>query len=244
MLRLHPSIALFVALVASPALAAPADPLQALKDGNARFIADKPVHPREDASRRAQTASGQDPFAIILACADSRVAPELVFDQGVGDVFDIRVAGNVAGTDEVASIEYAVEHLHTPLLVVMGHSSCGAVAAAVERPAAAPVRVMQLIAPIFPAVEQARAANPTLKGPDLVAAAVRANAMLQVRTLLRSSDIVRDAVRGGKLQVVGAVYDLPSGKVEFLGAHPEQAQLVAEPDNAPTGSTELKKAAR
>lgn len=244
MLRILAPLALAFGVAAFPvaARAAAADPLQALKDGNARFVADKPVHPREDGSRRAQTAGGQQPFATILACADSRVAPELIFDQGVGDVFDIRVAGNVAGTDEMASIEYAVEHFHTPLLVVMGHSSCGAVTAAVDRPANVPVRILQLVAPIFPAVEQARAADPTLTGPALVAAAVRANAMLQVRTLLRSSDIVRDAVRAGKLQVVGAVYDLPTGNVEFLGPHPEQAQLVAEPDNSPV-SGELMKAA-
>jgi carbonic anhydrase len=156
----------------------------------------------------------------------------MIFDQGIGDVFDVRVAGNVAGPDETASIEYVVAKLHTPLLVVMGHTSCGAVAAAVEKSGGLSVRIVQLIAPIAPAVEQARAANPNLTGAALVNAAVRANVMQQVRVLLWSSDVVRDAVRAGKLRVVGAVYDLPSGRVEFLGPHPEQERLVAGSNEA------------
>lgn len=243
MARILPLIVLALGLNGFTVAAEAVDPLQALKDGNARYVSDAPVHPRDNASRRAETAKGQEPFAVILGCADSRVAPELVFDVGIGDVFDIRVAGNVAGTDEIGSIEYAVEHVHTPLLVVLGHSSCGAVTAAVEHPAGLPVRVTQLIAPIAPAVDQVRAANPKLTGSALVAAAVRANVMQQVRDLLHTSDIVRDAVRAKKLQVVGAVYDLPSGKVEFIGTHPEQERLVAEPDTAPHVAAELLKAA-
>lgn len=106
--------------------------LAALKDGNARFVAGKPTRPNQDAARRTDVAKGQNPFAALISCADSRVAPELVFDQGLGDLFIVRVAGNVANTDEIGSSEYGVEHLGAPLLVVLGHTKCGAVAAVMQ----------------------------------------------------------------------------------------------------------------
>src|SRR5688572_4328071 len=108
------------------------DALTALKDGNTRYIAGKPIHPNQDAARRTTVAKGQNPFATVLTCSDSRVPVELLFDQGLGDTFVVRVAGNVSDTDEVGSIEYGVGHLNTPLLVVMGHTSCGAVKAVLE----------------------------------------------------------------------------------------------------------------
>src|SRR5512143_4155712 len=99
--------------------------LAMLQDGNARFAAGKPQHPHQDKARRVQTATkGQTPFATILSCSDARAPVELLFDQGVGDLFVVRVAGNVAGVDEIASMEYAADHLHTPLLVILGHSKC------------------------------------------------------------------------------------------------------------------------
>src|SRR5438105_3479472 len=127
-----------VVLLAEPMLSGqepvptPAAALDRLKDGNGRFAADKPAARKTDAKRRAELAAGQHPFAVVLTCADSRVAPELVFDAGLGELFVLRVAGNIADPAVVGSIEYAVEHLHTPLIVVLGHESCGAVAAALD----------------------------------------------------------------------------------------------------------------
>ena len=108
----------------------PDEALQRLIDGNARFTAGKVDHPNQDAARRTALAKGQSPFAIIFGCSDSRVSPEVLFDQGLGDLFVIRVAGNVVDADEAGSVEYAFEHLHSPLLLVLGHQNCGAVAAA------------------------------------------------------------------------------------------------------------------
>jgi len=143
--------------------------LTELKEGNAHHAGKRYQHPHQTAARQRELASGQHPHAIVLSCADSRVAPEIIFDQGLGDLFDVRVAGNVAGDTEVASIEYAAAHLHTPLLVVMGHQMCGAVTAAAE--AQEPEgHLPSLVAMIRPAVESAR------KQPgDLIGNAVRIN---------------------------------------------------------------------
>src|SRR5438105_3680928 len=121
-----------VPLYAQDAKPTPTGSLQRLKDGNARFAADKPNKRDVGADKRKELAKGQHPFAIVLTCADSRVAPELLFDAGLGELFVLRVAGNIADPAVVGSIEYAVEHLHTPLIVVLGHESCGAVAAALD----------------------------------------------------------------------------------------------------------------
>ncbi len=219
--------------LAAPALASGPGPgvspdaaLTKLQEGNAHFAAGKLKHPHQNKERRVETAAkGQQPFATILACADSRVPVELIFDQGVGDLFVVRVAGNVAGVDEVASMEYAVEHLHTPLLVIMGHSKCGAVAAVVEN-----VRLHgslpSLASKIRPAVFKTRMAHRGLKGDALVAAAIKANVQQAMADVIIRSRIVKDLIKSGKLQVVGALYDLESGKVEWLGPHPDQKELV------------------
>src|SRR6478752_2340602 len=106
--------------------------LRELQAGNAHHVAKQYQHPHQTAARQRELASGQHPHAIVLSCADSRVAPEIIFDQGLGDLFDVRVAGNVASDTEIASIEYGASHLHAPLCVVMGHQMCGAVTAAAE----------------------------------------------------------------------------------------------------------------
>jgi carbonic anhydrase len=134
----------------------PTEALARLKAGNERFVASKLEHPRQTAERRTELANGQHPFAIVLACADSRTSPELVFDQGLGDVFVVRVAGNVLNDETVGSIEYAVDHLGAQLIVVLGHERCGAVAAARETIAAkgkAPGHIQSLVKAIAPAVE-------------------------------------------------------------------------------------------
>ena len=142
-----------------------------LKDGNARYVEGKPTHPHQGAERRALTAGqGQHPFAAVLSCSDSRAPVELIFDQGIGDLFVIRVAGNVAATDEIGTMEY-VDYLGIPVLVVLGHSQCGAVTAAVEG-TKLPGSMGVLVAPIKPAADKAKADHPGAATEALVAAAV------------------------------------------------------------------------
>ncbi len=201
--------------------------LALLKEGNARWVAGTPRHPHADAARRTETAeNGQKPFVTILTCADSRLPAERVFDRGVGDVFVVRVAGNVAGASETGTIEYGVGHLKTPLLVVMGHTRCGAVAAAASD-AEVHGQVAGLVERIKPAVERARRHNPQADANALAAAAVRENVWQQIFALFQSSPDLRAAATGGSLTVIGAVYNISTGQVEFLGPHPWQNELVA-----------------
>jgi carbonic anhydrase len=201
-----------------------ASALERLKAGNLRWVEDQTTHPRSDAKRRKQAAGGQKPFAAVLTCADSRLPVERVFDQGVGDVFVVRVAGNVAGTSETGTMEYGAEHLHVPLLVVMGHSKCGAVAAAAGEglPEGA---LGELVSQVKPSVERARKLNPSAEADEIVSEAIKENVWQTVFTLLKTSPVLSEKVRSGKLMLVGAVCDVASGKVEWLGEHPWQAEL-------------------
>ena len=199
-----------------------------LNDGNERFASDASEHPRSNSARREDTfKNGQKPMATILTCSDSRIPVERVFDQGVGDLFVIRVAGNIAGESETASIEYGVEHLGTPLLVVMGHRGCGAVAATAQN-AEVHGHLPALIERIKPAVESVKAKEKDLHGPALVAAAVTANVRQSMADLLKGSSIIRERIEKYKLTMIGAVYDLETGKVEWLGPHPQQSALMGE----------------
>jgi len=184
--------------------------LAELKAGNAHYVAGQYQHPHQTAARQRELATGQNPHCAILTCADSRVPPEIVFDQGLGDIFDVRVAGNVAGDDETASIEYAAEHLHVPLVVVMGHSHCGAVTAALEG-GAAPGKLPNLIEQLRPAVEQS-AHEPG----DHLENAIRANVVRVVEQLRTAKPLLSELVATGKLRIVGAVYSLETGKVDWL----------------------------
>jgi len=181
-----------------------------LKAGNEHHVAKHYQHPHETAARQRELSGGQHPHATILSCADSRVPPEILFDQGLGDLFDVRVAGNIAADAELASIEYSVEHLHVPVVVVMGHQRCGAVTAATESgdPGG---HLPVLVAAIRPAVEAAR----KLPG-DLVDNAVRINVENVVRNLRGSQPVLAEAVHSGTLRIVGAVYSLDTGKVTWL----------------------------
>ena len=232
-----------------PAPASPADRLlrdaamMLLKEGNVRFASGKSQHPNLEADRRTSTvAHGQEPFATILACSDSRDPVELLFDRGVGDLFVIRVAGNVAGPSELASIEYGVGHLHTSLLVVMGHTKCGAVTAAVKD-AQVHGHISALIQRIKPAAERAK--QETSSPEELVPAAIRANVWQTITDTLKQSSAVRGLVVAGKLQILGAVYDLETGKVTWLGMHPGQDELLTQtkPDEpkAPNAGPSLPK---
>jgi carbonic anhydrase len=201
--------------------------LKALKDGNARWAGDRTENPNTGASRRETLArDGQKPFAAVLTCADSRLPVERVFDRGVGELFVVRVAGNIAGTSETGTLEYGVEHLHIPLLVVMGHTKCGAVAAAASH--ANPSGALgELVRRIAPAVERAEGQMEGATPEAVTAAAIRENVWQTIFDLLRYSPEIRTAISEGRLKVVGAVCEIGSGKVEFMGEHPWQDELVA-----------------
>jgi carbonic anhydrase len=194
----------------------PADPGEAiarLLEGNRRYVEGHPRTPAHSA-QRVELASGQRPFAVVLGCSDSRVPIETVFDQGPGDLFVIRLAGNIATAEALGSLEYAVEVLGSILVVVLGHSSCGAVAAAsslIESGTAFPGYIALLAETIAPAAAEARAA-----GGDWKTRAVEYNVRGSTFTILRRSSIVAAAVARGAVRVIGALYDLHSGVVTLL----------------------------
>ncbi|KAB1083176.1 carbonic anhydrase [Neorhizobium galegae] len=193
----------------------PAEALAKLKEGNARFISSPELCELDMQEHRNTVAKGQHPFATILTCADSRVSPELLFGGvGLGDLFVCRNAGNVADVSALGSIEYAVEHLHCPLIVVMGHERCGAVGAAVSvvnDKAELPGFIKPMIDAIVPAVE---AVKP--QGGDTLNLAVLENAKRNASRILTESKIVAEHVEAGKVMVVYARYDLDDGIVEFI----------------------------
>ena len=184
--------------------------LQRLLDGNARYAAGQSTHPDQSTERRAALAGGQTPFAIVLTCSDSRVAPELFFDQGLGDLFVIRNAGNVLDDHVIGSMEYAVEHLHVPLIIVVGHEKCGAVSAAVAG-GEIPGHIHSITDDLAPVIEQTR----NLPG-DKVDNAVRANALRDVEILMHVEPILKEAASEHKLLIVPARYDLDTGKIKIL----------------------------
>ncbi|MGB0715810.1 MAG: carbonic anhydrase [Phycisphaerae bacterium] len=196
-------------------------PLQRLEQGNRRFVKGMARHPHMSARlRRDLTSHGQHPFATILACSDSRVPVELLFDQGIGDLFVIRVAGNVVGMDESGSIEYAVEHLDCPLIVVLGHKHCGAVTAAVQHGHDTP-NIEGLLKHIDPAVKKARDQVGAVEEDTLIDQAVKENVWQSIAELKRTSELCRARAAAGKLKIVGAVYDIQSGNVEWMGTRPQ-----------------------
>lgn len=179
--------------------------------GNDRFVADAPTRPRADLERRSALENGQAPFAVILSCADSRVAPELIFDQGLGDLFVIRVAGNILDDAAVlGSIEYAVALLGTNLVVVMGHQGCGAVQAALTEGTNTKA-IDEIVRAISPVVAKARA----MEG-DEVENTVRLNATHVADSLRSHKDVMHELVQDKGVNIVSAYYHLGSGKVEFL----------------------------
>ncbi|WP_159943970.1 MULTISPECIES: carbonic anhydrase [unclassified Nocardiopsis] len=187
--------------------------LRLLKEGNKRWRRYASRHPNEGPARRAEMVQGQSPFAVILGCADSRVPPELVFDRGLGDLFTIRSAGQVLDESVLGSISYAAEHLEVPLIVVMGHASCGAVSAAVEAHRTGEVphgHVGYLVEKILPVVESTPGG-----GDDFVDACVRANAGYIADQLRVDADL-RERVDSGSLTIVPARYDLASSEVVWL----------------------------
>jgi len=211
----------------SAALAA----LARLEAGNRRFASGQPsADGLSSQARRAELVAGQQPFAIILGCSDSRVPAEIVFDQGLGDLFVIRVAGNVVAPSQVGSVEFAAERFGTRLVVVLGHSQCGAVLATLEelrRPGGAPSRNLRSIVDrIRPAVESLLATRLSGDLDLLVHEAVRANVRVSVTQLRHGSEVLERLIEREGLLVVGAEYSLDSGLVQFLDCDPtERARL-------------------
>ena len=190
---------------------APAEAISKLKEGNGRYTSGNPQHPGQTTERRTELAKTQHPFAGIVSCSDSRVPPEIIFDQGLGDLFIVRVAGNVINDEGLGSIEYTVDHLGTRLILVLGHQRCGAVDAARETIAAkgkAPGHIQSLVTAIKPAVEA------TAK--DDLETTVKANVKNVVKALRSSTPILKAKVDSGEIQVIGGYYSLDTGAVTFL----------------------------
>ena len=182
--------------------------LDRLKAGNTRFVTDLLDRKLQGSARRESLVGGQEPFAIILSCADSRVVPEFTFDAGLGELFVIRVAGNVANRSSIASIEYAVAHLDTKLIVVLGHQSCGAVTAAMQGGDNG-LNLNHLLAHISPAIS-------ACKKEATINDVVKKNAELTTEDLRNKSVIIKEALDSKSIKIVPAYYNLDSGKVDFL----------------------------
>ena len=189
-----------------------------LVEGNERFVAGTALHPNQDLERRHVLARGQNPTAVLFGCGDSRVASEIIFDQGLGDIFVVRTAGHIIGEAVLGSIEFGVELLDVPLIVILGHESCGAVAAAIdaaESGSMPPGYIRDIAVEVMPSVAAAQAAG-TCTPADVGARHVRATADL----LIERSRIVHDAVERGDLGIVGATYALSDGKASVITATP------------------------
>ncbi|MHB8118121.1 MAG: carbonic anhydrase [Methanothrix sp.] len=187
--------------------------LQKLMEGNARFVSGNSTHPHQSAAeRRAELLTSQHPIAVVVGCSDSRTPPEIVFDQGLGDIFVVRTAGEVMDNASLGSIEYAVEHLSVPLVIVMGHDSCGAVEAEVDG-GEAPGHIASLVEAIKPAVDEARKMG---KERQLLNESININVANVVKELSTEEPIISEYVKDGKLKIVGARYYLDSGAVEFF----------------------------
>jgi len=194
--------------------ATPEEALQRLVDGNERYVANTPVNVDHSAERVARSL-GQQPFAAIVACSDSRVVPELIFDQGPGELFIVRVAGNFINEDGLASLEYGVAVLGLKTILVLGHSSCGAVDAtikSIEDRELPPGHLPSLVSAITPAVYDAMAGNPD----DLLAAATQQNARLNAEKAAASGPVLSKAHASGNISTAAGVYDISTGKVAFL----------------------------
>ena len=181
-----------------------------LKEGNERFIKGKTLHPNQDFKRIKEVASAQKPFAIIVGCSDSRVPSEIIFDQGIGDLFIVRTAGQVSSYASWGSIEFGNAVLGAKLIVVLGHTSCGAVSAACKIPDV-PGHIVTLINAIKPAAELAK----KITG-DVVENAVKINVAMEVKQLQSLEPVLTKAIKNGSLKIVGAVYNLSTGQVDFL----------------------------
>jgi carbonic anhydrase len=210
-----------------------------LKEGNQRFVAGKSNHPHADVNRLIQAGKenqGDYAYATVITCSDSRVPVELIFDAGVMDIFVIRVAGNVVDTDEAGSIEYGLAHVNTPVLVVLGHTQCGAVTAVTHAINGTGHELERNIPPLVdniePAVKKAMANNPNLKGDAVIPAAIEENIWQGIEDLFMASPVSRALVKSGKVKVVGAMYDVSNGKVTWL-PEAKTTQILSKVESSP-----------
>ena len=188
-------------------------PLDKLKTGNEKFVNGHPVHPNESLNRIKELKEGQHPFVVLVSCSDSRIPPELIFDQGLGDVFSIRTAGNVIGDYELGSIEYAVEHLHCKLIVVLGHENCGAIQAyATSGDEKHDDHIQSLVNYIAFEEEEKIIPDSLRSNIDIL---VKANISHGVNLLKSSTPVLKPLVDNNEIKIIGAYYDLDSGKVLF-----------------------------
>jgi carbonic anhydrase len=201
----------------------PKEVIGLLKEGNDRFVQGKSLHPHTNRERLKQAGvedQGDHAFATVITCSDSRVPVERIFDAGVMDIFVVRVAGNVCNVDEAGSIEYGLCHVNTPLLVVLGHTQCGAVKAVTQAVQGQKLslerNIPPLVAPIGPAVKRAITAHPEAKGKEVIPYAIEENVWQGIEDLFMKSPAVRDLVKSGKAEVVGAIYDVSTGEVKWL----------------------------
>jgi carbonic anhydrase len=220
----------------------PEEALALLKKGNQRFVAGESIHPHLGGERLNQAGSedqGEHAYATVLTCSDSRVPVELLFDAGIMDIFVIRVAGNVIATNEAGSIEYGLAHVHTPVLVVLGHTQCGAVTAVTKaklgEQLALERNIPPLVAGIGPAVQRAMENHPEVKDLAIVPRAIEENVWQSIEDLFMASPASRELVKSGKAKVLGAIYDVGTGTIDWLpeervsailtevGQHPERA---------------------
>ena len=198
--------------------------LERLRDGNRRFVSNVRSHESlAGEARRVEVAAGQEPFAIILGCSDSRVPAEIIFDQGLGDLFVIRVAGNIVAPSQIGSVEFAAEQFGTRLVVVLGHSQCGAILATIRqltRPTANHSKnVHSIVDRVRPSVEPLLATHrPDVDSDALVRDAVRANVRMSVSHLRHGSEVLEQLIATNRLVVIGAEYSLETGVVEFFDA--------------------------
>lgn len=221
----------------------PDEALTMLKEGNMRFYTGKATHPDTDNKRLTMCGKenqGDYAFATVITCSDSRVPVERLFDAGLMDIFVIRVAGNVLDVDEIGSVEYGLAHVHTPVFVVLGHTQCGAVTAVtnaaqghghpLER------NIPPLVDNIEPAVKKAIADHPDIHGADVIPYAIEENVWQGIEDLFMESPVSRELVESGKVKVVGAIYDVATGKVNWL---PEEKtnQILAKVEANPKKAT-------
>jgi carbonic anhydrase len=182
-----------------------------IMEGNKRFVSGNLAQKDVGDNRRKDLSKGQSPFAIVVTCSDSRVSPEIVFDQGLGELFVIRTAGNVLDPVAVGSVEYAAEHLHAPLLILLGHDKCGAVTATMEAQGKPEGNIGAIVKKIMPAVKKARMAGGSQE--EMLNKAIKENVVLQKTEMLKSSPVLKHLVEKGELKVVQAVYHLDTGEV-------------------------------
>jgi carbonic anhydrase len=205
--------------------------LKKLKEGNQRFLEERAIRPNQTFERVVRISKGQKPFVSVLSCSDSRVPPEMLLDQGFGDLFVVRVAGNVADTDEMGSLEYGLAHLGTKLLVVLGHTGCGAVTAVVKGDSLHG-HIPALVDNIIPATKKAQQEG--VSADELVARSIELNVFQSMEDILKKSSEIRQLVKNQKVMIVGAVYDINNGRVKWMGEHPDLGRLLQDHEANPS----------